>query len=268
MQANVFEAAERCLAATQPTEKVALTQALRQAWLASELTMEPGKPVQPIGSPGRPERPHLVAPQSVPKRRLGTIGGRAALIHAVTHIEFNAINLALDAVYRFRGLPPAYYDDWLRVADEECHHFSLLERRLRELGYAYGDFEAHGGLWAMAMATAEDWLARMALVPRVMEARGLDVTPGMIERLVRAGDRETAAILEIILREEIGHVAAGSRWFRYGCEQAGLPMEATFLRLLRTYYQGTLKGPFNESARLAAGFTASELEQFRLLAVE
>ncbi|MEJ2654165.1 MAG: ferritin-like domain-containing protein [Acidihalobacter sp.] len=149
----------------------------------------------------------------MPRRGLGTREGRAALVHAVAHIEFNAINLALDAVYRFRSLPRAYYDDWLRVADEEARHFMLLADRLTDFGMRYGDLPAHNGLWEMAVKTADDWLLRMALVPRVLEARGLDVTPGMIERLRQAGDMETVAALEVILREEVGHVAIGSRWF-------------------------------------------------------
>jgi uncharacterized ferritin-like protein (DUF455 family) len=262
-KSNLFLAAKRCLGASDPAEKVALTTALYQAWQAGQLALADDQMIHPIGPPGRPERPCLVSPRELPQRRLHNESGRAALIHAIAHIEFNAINLALDAVYRFREMPESYYSDWLRVAFEEAHHFRLLQERLGEFGFIYGDFDAHNGLWEMAMVTAHDPLIRMALVPRVLEARGLDVTPGMIQRLKNAGDNRTVAILEIILREEVGHVESGSRWFRYCCEQAGLPAEETFRKLLRTYYPGRIRGPFNEVARLAAGFTMAELEKLR-----
>jgi len=204
-------------------------------------------------------QPLLVPPRELPKRGFTTLAGRAALIHAVAHIEFNAINLAWDAVYRFRDMPQAYYDDWVRVADEEAYHFSLLRTRLVELGYDYGDFSAHNGLWEMARDTAHDVLVRMALVPRVLEARGLDVTPGMMARLRAAGDEETVALLEIILRDEIGHVEIGSRWFRWLCEQRGLVAESVFRELIQRYMKGQIKGPFHRDARLQAGFSESEL---------
>jgi uncharacterized ferritin-like protein (DUF455 family) len=204
-----------------------------------------------------------VPPKSLPQRRLHSPAGRAALIHAVAHIEFNAINLALDAAYRFRGMPVAYYADWLLVANEEARHFVMLEQRLGELGYGYGDFDAHAGLWQMAVTTAHSPLARMALVPRVMEARGLDVTPGMIIRLRSAGDEQTVTILETILQEEVRHVAIGSRWFRHCCQQAKLPVEETFVDLLKQHFQGQLRGPFNEPARLEAGFSEQELNRLK-----
>jgi uncharacterized ferritin-like protein (DUF455 family) len=191
----------------------------------------------------------------VPRRKLTTPAGRAALVHAIAHIEFNAINLALDAVYRFRGLPSAFYDDWLQVAAEEAEHFLMLRRRLATLGHAYGDFDAHNGLWEMAVRTAHDPLLRMALVPRVLEARGLDVTPGMMERLRAAGDPETVEILAVILREEIGHVAIGTRWFRHLCDQRGLDPDRTFGELITEYMPGRIRPPFHEAARREAGFT-------------
>jgi uncharacterized ferritin-like protein (DUF455 family) len=202
----------------------------------------------------------------VPQRGLGTPEGRAALVHAIAHIEFNAINLAWDAVYRFRGFPADYYRDWARCAHDEARHFAMLAVRLAELGHAYGDFDAHDGLWEMAGKTAHSDLARMALVPRVLEARGLDVTPGMIERLRGVGDEGTIAILEVILREEVAHVAAGTRWFRWCCERDGLEPRSTFVSLLRQYMGGSLRGPFNLSARRAAGFDAQEMEQLVALA--
>ncbi len=211
--------------------------------------------------PGRPERPpKLVHPRDLPKRGFGSSEGRAAFIHAVAHIEFNAIDLAWDAVYRFRGMPAGYYADWVSVASDEARHFTMLRARLRELGHDYGDFDAHNGLWEMAEKTAGSGLARMALVPRVLEARGLDVTPGMIVKLRALGDDATADILEVILGEEVGHVAAGSRWYRWHCERAGVEPRARFRELLREYATGVLHKPFNSEARLQAGFDLEELE--------
>ena len=186
-------------------------------------------------------------------------------MHAVAHIEFNAINLACDAIYRFRDLPDAYYADWAEVASEEAYHFSLLQGRLEQLGYNYGDFPAHNGLWELAVKTAGDPLMRMALVPRVMEARGLDVTPGMMERFASIGDQESVAILEIILRDEVGHVEAGSRWFRHLCEQRGLEPEATYFALLEEHLGGAIRCPLHKSARREAGFTESELGRLEAL---
>lgn len=251
--------AQAVLAEADPDVKVRLTHTLHADWQAGRLQLHESPPPEPIGPPGRPARPLLVAPRELVQRRLSTAEGRAALIHSITHIEFNAINLALDAVYRFRGLPADYYADWLQVAAEEARHFEMLRTRLRALGHDYGDFPAHNGLWEMAEDTAHDHLVRMALVPRVLEARGLDVTPGMLERLQAAGDERTVAILEVILREEIGHVAIGSRWFKYACSQRGLDPEPTFRELLGRYLRGRLRGPFNIDARLAAGFSAAEI---------
>jgi len=216
------------------------------------------EPVYPIGEPGRPNRPQLVEPASLPRRRLGSEAGRLALIHAVAHIEFNAINLALDAAYRFRDMPESFTLDWISVAADEARHFQLLGGRLMELGHCYGDFPAHDGLWEMARRTANSCLARMALVPRVLEARGLDVTPGMIERLRSAGDELTVHALEVILSEEVRHVAIGSHWFRYCCSRENLDPQTTFVSLLRRHF-GWPRGPFNTDARLLAGFTPEEL---------
>ncbi len=183
------------------------------------------------------------------------------MLHAVAHIEFNAINLAWDAVYRFDDMPRAYYDDWVRIADDEARHFMMICKRLEAMGGAYGELDAHNGLWDMACKTADSCLARMALVPRVLEARGLDVTPGMIERFRSAGDEHSAAVLEVILREEVPHVAAGSRWFTWCCEQAGLDPETTFRELLQVHMPSPPRPPFNRSARLEAGFSAAELDR-------
>ena len=258
--ACLFAAARECLEASQPADKVALTRRHAAAFVAGALPLRAldAEPV-PIDAPGRPERPRLVDPRQLPRRGLGSREGRAALVHAVAHIELNAIDLAWDAVHRFRGMPAAYYADWVRVADDEARHYSMLAARLAELGHAYGDFDAHAGLWDMAVRTSNACLERMALVPRVLEARGLDVTPGMIERLRNAGDETTARLLECILDEEVAHVAAGSRWFAWCCARDGVDARATFAGLLETHIGGNLRGPFNVPARLRAGFTVDEI---------
>jgi len=260
---NLFDSALECLRCGDPASKVALTSAFAVAVERGGLDGTSGGAVEAIAVPGRPSRPQLVAPRQLAQRGLGSVDGRAALVHAVAHIEFNAINLALDAVYRFRDMPAAFYRDWVRIAADEARHFGLLTARLAELGFGYGDFDAHDGLWEMATRTAGACLDRMALVPRVLEARGLDVTPGMIERLRRVGDDATVAILETILREEVDHVAAGSRWFAWCCERDGLDPQATFLNLLERHLRGGLRGPFNIEARLRAGFTRDEIARLQ-----
>lgn len=252
--------------ASSITEKVQLTHNTAQAWRDHTLTLKYTDTPQAIDTPGRPDKPILVKPADVPKRKLGTQAGITALIHAVAHIEFNAIDLAWDAVYRFRDLPQQFYTDWVRVADEEAKHFQLLRGRLQELDCDYGDFPAHNGLWEMAKTTAFDPMVRMALVPRVLEARGLDVTPGMIKKLHQIGDDKTVAILEIILHDEIGHVKIGSHWFNYFCQQRKLEPTQTFRDLADQYYTGQLTGPFHYEARQKAGFSVDELnvlEQLR-----
>jgi uncharacterized ferritin-like protein (DUF455 family) len=266
--ADLHAAAKQCLDATDPAEKLRLTHATWQAFLAGELRADPASPSpEPIGAPGRPVKPQLVNARQVPQRGLGSAEGRAALVHAVAHIEFNAINLAWDAVYRYRGKPEAYYRDWVSCANDEARHFAMLSGRLAELGHAYGDFDAHDGLWAMAEKTAHHDTARMALVPRVLEARGLDVTPGMIERLRHLGDTATVAILEVILREEVAHVAAGTRWYHHCCERDGVDPVDTFFVLLHDYMGVSLRGPFNRPARLEAGFVEAELDRLTAMAL-
>lgn len=260
MTVSLYTAAYECLMAQEANRKAELGAAVAAAWARGALVPTAAAPPRPIAVPGRPVRPPLVEPRELVARRPGTVQGRAAMLHAIAHIEFNAINLAWDAVYRFRGLPAAFYDDWIRVAGEETLHFTLLGERLAELGFQYGDFPAHNGLWEMARSTAHDALVRMALVPRLLEARGLDVTPGMTERLRASGEGRGAEILELILHDEIRHVAAGSRWFRYLCAQRDLEPEATFRELLAGHTKGVLKGPFNLSARRQAGFAEAELD--------
>jgi uncharacterized ferritin-like protein (DUF455 family) len=215
---------------------------------------------EPDDLPGRPARPRLVPLREVPQRAVGTPEGRAGLLHALAHIEFNAINLALDACWRFAGLPAAYYGDWLRVACEEAHHYSLLSAHLSSLGFAYGDFPAHDGLWQMAERTRGDVLARMALVPRTLEARGLDASPQVRRRLVAAGDLAAASIIDVILRDEIGHVAIGNRWYHALCRERGIDALAAYRELTLRYQAPRLHGPFNLQARRQAGFLPEELE--------
>lgn len=213
----------------------------------------------PAALPGRPARPELVEPRRLRHRGVQTEEGRAVLLHAIAHIEFNAINLALDAVWRFSDMPEAFYADWLRVAVEEAHHFSLLQARLLELGHRYGDYPAHDGLWDMCARTCDDVLARMALVPRTLEARGLDASPPIRARLMQAGDAASAAILDVILRDEIGHVRIGNRWFRHLCDARALEPHETYARLAEQYRAPRLRGPFNFDARRDAGFDEEEL---------
>ena len=258
---DLFSAARACLLQADPERKRALTAAAAQAFRDGRLNLAGrDQPVPCIEQPGRPARPHLIAARKLPQRGLGSAEGRAAFVHAIAHIEFNAINLAWDAVHRFRAMPDAFYADWVAVADDEARHFALLRERLRSLGFEYGDFDAHDGLWDMARKTADDCLARMALVPRVLEARGLDVTPGMITRLRALGDDETADILALIQREEIAHVAAGTRWYRWCCERAAVDPQTTFANLLREHARGALRGPFNRAARQDAGFSDDEMD--------
>lgn len=261
---NLFDAARSCLDTAGFEDKIALTFAAAEAFRCGELSADgDGCGPESIRMPGRPARPALVHPRALPRRGFGTREGRAAFVHSIAHIEFNAIDLAWDAVYRFRGMPADYYADWVAVANDEARHFAMLRARLRELGHDYGDFDAHNGLWEMAEKTAHSVLARMALVPRVLEARGLDVTPGMIVKLRALGDDATADILELILREEVAHVAAGSRWFRWCCEREGVEPRGTFRDLLREYAGGVLHGPFNLQARSDAGFDEDELRSLQ-----
>lgn len=217
----------------------------------------------PDDLPGRPSAPRLMAALQVPKRSPFTAEGRAALIHAIAHIEFNAINLALDAIWRFPDMPRDYYFDWLKVAAEEALHFKLLHEHLQSLGYRYGDFDAHAGLWTMAEKTAGDVLARMALVPRTLEARGLDATPPLQAKLARAGDHRAVEILAIILRDEIGHVEIGNRWYRHLCRERGLDPVAIYPGLAKRFEAPRLRPPFNWEARSSAGFSAEELAYLR-----
>ena len=251
-----------------PQRKAEGTRALRQAWQRGRVVLQAevlitGAVMTAAEIPGRPHTPVLVPPREVRQRSMASTEGRAALIHALAHIEFNAINIALDAIWRYAGMPPDFYGDWLKVADEEALHFMLLSMHLQSLGFAYGDFNAHNSLWEMAEKTADDVLARMALVPRTLEARGLDATPGVRKKLSQVGDHKAAEILDIILRDEIGHVEIGNRWYRWLCEQQGVEPEPTYRELALRHKAPVLKGPFNKEARRQAGFTEHELAELR-----
>ena len=259
MSRDPFARAREALCATDVELKLRLVHDLA----ASCERGEPDWLVQVCESagyePGRPARPLLVEPRSLERRSTATRKGLAALIHAVAHIEFNAINLALDAICRFHALPPAYYRDWLVVAREEATHFQLLRDHLRTLDHEYGDFSAHNGLWEMAVKTAHDPLARMAMVPRVLEARGLDASPAIMRRLQAAGDARGAEIIGIILRDEVGHVAVGSRWFEFLCAQRGVDPEQTFERMLVEFAAPRAVLPLNVDARRRARFSEREI---------
>lgn len=257
---NLFEQAIKCLLINDPAEKVAATKLLQKRWLAGELNLDETVDIKPLPDAGRPVKPALVDPREVPRRNFSSLKGRLTLVHAITHIEFNAINLALDAVYRFQKMPAQYYSDWCQVAAEEALHFTMLSDYLLSHGVSYGDYPAHNGLWEMAVKTDFDVLVRMALVPRVLEARGLDVTPGMIKKLQPTGDVVLIKCLEKIFDDEIGHVKIGTHWFRFLCEQRKLDADKTFLQLIEKYMQGAKFGPFETAARVEAGFTHEEMQ--------
>jgi len=257
---KLFAVVRQALQSPEVDEKIFLTRQAVRGLRDGSLMLGDFTAPLPVASPGRPKRPRLVRASKVSKRGFGTVEGRAVTMHAIAHIEFNAINLALDAVQRFSAMPDQFYHDWMRVAEEEAYHFELVRAHLRHLGAEYGDFDAHNGLWEMCEKTAHDILHRMALVPRVLEARGLDVTPGIQHKFTQVGDHHAVSLLDIILRDEIGHVAIGNRWFRYCCEQRGLDAETTFFTLLERYYPKGLFGPFNLEAREQAGFSKREMD--------
>lgn len=258
---NLFEYAEACLHNTSIAEKLALTHEAKARFSQGELNLASAGEVADIGKVSFPPRPELLPPRLVPNRKLTQKGGVGAFFHAIAHIEFMAIYLAWDILYRFRGLPCAFYQDWLTIADEEAQHFELICQHLQNLNIYYGDLPAHGGLWEHAQQTKDDVLARLALVPRCMEARGLDVTPSLIGKFKAMGDTASVAVLERILADEIGHVERGSYWFKTFCGQRGLVPESHYRQLLKQYYQGGKpKGPFNREMRIIAGFSATELD--------
>ena len=252
---SVAHACRAVLETAESRDKVKAARAAARAWRRGQLAhrFDVAMPIRPA----RPQRPELLSPARMPKRgKAGSERSRIALLHALAHIEFGAIDLAFDMAGRFGQLfEPAFVGDWLSVGADEAMHFALLDRRLRSLGSHYGALPAHGGLWEAAEATAHDPLARLAVVPMVLEARGLDVTPATVARLEKAGDTRSAAMLRRIYQDEIRHVAAGTRWFRRGCESRNLAVVAHWQRLIRTNFRGLLKAPFNDSARDQAGLS-------------
>lgn len=259
LMGELFDEIQHVQRLCDPDEKCAATFEL--AANASNYAKTHDDPVEAIGLPGLPRQVVLVAPRKLKRRSINTQSGRNVLMHSIAHIEFNAINLALDAAYRFRNLPDRFYRDWINIAADEARHFQLVREYLRANECDYGHYPAHNGLWEMAVQTAHDVVARMALVPRVLEARGLDVTPAMIDRLARVGDQAAIEVLEVIYQDEISHVKHGSHWFFHVCRERNLEPGETFLRMVDTHLHGQLRGPFNLGARLQAGFSELEMAQ-------
>ncbi len=260
LPASLAEAARVVLLSAEPTDKCKAARRFADAWKTGAISTI-GHAEMP-SRPARPTRPLLLPPRDMPRRRKGGFKGRVALLHAIAHIELNAVDLAWDIIGRFTHEPmaPRFYDDWVAVADDEARHFGLLADRLAALGASYGDLPAHDGLWQSAQKTAHDVLARLAIVPLVLEARGLDVTPAMATSLRAAGDEESAAVLDIIYTEEIGHVAAGWHWFEALCKARGLDPTITFRALVSHYHSGPPKPPFNHEARARAGLAPAFYE--------
>ncbi len=249
------------LANIDPRSKVSLLHDLFSQYQDQQINLDLSSDfdIQDLRLPGRPLKPELVPPLQVPKRKMDSIEGRASLLHSLAHIEFNAMNLALDAIWRFPNMPQQYYEDWLKVAKEEAYHFSLVNAHMQSFGFSYGDFPAHNSLWEMVERTTDAVIARMALVPRTMEARGLDAVPGIRDRFKQVKDDKAVQILEIILNDEIGHVLIGNRWFNYLCTQNQVSPITAYRELAKKYRAPTLRGPFNLEARRQAGFSSEEL---------
>lgn len=240
-------------------KKISLSYQANKLIQTKQCNFKHNERAQQVINPGRPTKPTLVLPKQLKKRKMHTEVGLRAFYHAVAHIEFNAINLAWDAIYRFANMPEQFYLDWAQVGQEESKHFKMLNDYLHDLNSGYGQFDAHNGLWEMAVKTDADVLERMALVPRVLEARGLDVTPPMLKKLKQMGDQRGEALLTIILEEEVDHVKKGNYWYHYCCEQQQLDAISTFERLIKKYFMGEIRGPFNREKRLQAGFTVEEM---------
>jgi uncharacterized ferritin-like protein (DUF455 family) len=255
---NLVAGARAIVLASDPMDKVAIAQATAQAWRERTLSLGTLSAAAPMPDrPGRPARPELKSPREMPRRSPHGERGRIALLHSLAHIELNAIDMTWDLIGRFahESVPRSFFDDWVEVGSEEAGHFALVSRRLAELGAAYGDLPAHDGLWQAAQATGHDLMARIAVVPLVLEARGLDVSPAMIASLEAAGDHASAAVLEVIYRDELGHVGCGAKWFRFLADRQGAAPEPLFHALVRRHFRGPIKPPFNDRARAEAGLT-------------
>jgi len=257
---NIFTVAEFCLHQADVEQKIKKTSEAKCLDQMGQLSFESIETVKPINQTKFPVKPQLLSPKDMPRRRLNSPTGKVAFFHALAHIEFVAIYLAWDILYRFRNLPKQFYRDWLRIADEEALHFKMIREHLLSMGSDYGDLPSHRGLWDHAEDTAEDLLARLAIVPRCMEARGLDITPTMIDKFKSLGDSKSAEILTRILNDEVGHVKMGSYWFTRICEQQGLDHEQKYIELIKKFYVGKPKGPFNRELRIIAGFSNAEID--------
>ncbi len=257
---NIFTIAENCLYQDNVDTKIEMTHHAKKLFDCGKLSFQPLDNILPISQVKFPEKPLLLRPRDMPKRRLNSIAGKAAFFHALAHIEFVAVYLAWDIIYRFRNLPQKFYQDWLRVVDEEAQHFTLIKNHMLEMNVNYGDLPAHTGLWEHAEDTQADVLARLAIVPRCMEARGLDITPTMIEKFKAKNDKESVLLLARILKDEIGHVEIGSNWFKILCKQKNYDSEDKFKELMTKFYNGKPKGPFNRELRINAGFSNAEID--------
>lgn len=257
---SLFQQAKDCFLTADPEEKVEKTFDLTSAWQSGNLSWDQDEPIEIFDEPGRLSKPEIVMPKDLGKRKAGSAKGRATLIHALAHIELTAVNLAWDAIFRYRDMPKEFYNDWAQCAKEEATHFSMLKSRLQEMGYDYGSFPAHNELWKMAIETKNDLVDRMAVVHRVFEARALDVVPGTIKRFDNIGDQFMVKTLNIICDEEIGHVSSAAHWFRYSCKKEKKDPDLEFSRLLKQYMRSPPKGPFDHVVRLQAGFSQNELD--------
>ncbi|ANI99153.1 hypothetical protein A8O14_03005 [Polynucleobacter wuianus] len=255
------QAALEILAITDAQIKVGRVSQLFDEYQAQRITLNSLEVLSErnLDLPGRPIKPELIPPLQVPKRRMDTVEGRVSLLHSLVHIEFNAINLALDAIWRFSDMPQQYYEDWLKVAKEESYHFTIMNEYIQLFGFTYGDFPAHNSLWEMVERTKDAVIARMALVPRTMEARGLDAVPMIRDRFKQIKEARAVEILEIILRDEVGHVAIGNHWFNFLCVKESLSPISAYRDLAKKYCAPKLRGPFNMEARRRAGFSEDEL---------
>lgn len=257
---NLYQLAEDCFLTADPELKIARTNEVASQWFSGELEWLEGEPPKNLEQPGRLDKPEIVMPRDLKKRKPHTETGRAALIHSLAHIELTAVNLAWDAIYRYRGMPKEYYADWIQCAREESGHFQLLRQKLISMGFDYGSFDVHGELWKMAVTTKDDLGDRMAIVHRVFEARALDVIPHTLSRFDQINDTDMVKILTLICNDEVGHVSSASQWFRYRCEQQGLNPDTTFVELLKQYLTSPIAGPFNYDARMQSGFNQFELD--------
>lgn len=258
LPATLAEVARQIVCTPSTRDKVALAIAASEAWREGRLSLGRPSVAAPMPDrPGRPVRPVLLPPRQMPRRTTHGERGRIAMLHSLAHIELNAIDMTWDLIGRFHAetLPRAFFDDWVQVGREEAEHFTLVTERMGEMGAGYGDLPAHDGLWQAAAATGHTVLARVAIVPLVLEARGLDVSPSLIASLEASGDVRSAAVVGVIYRDEKRHVAFGAKWFRWLCERAGIAPEPTFHQLVRTHFRGPLKPPFNDKARSEAGLT-------------